>query len=454
MTVRPTFTGPAAVPANLSATLSPATTAQSAPGGQVLTASATGGTGAVSWAWVATYSDGSSADGLLSGSGASRTLTTTAYRQVVAVTATATDSGGANVQSASASAVVSVGAAPALVSGGDLAATQLSAGTTSQAFTFAAPTGGVAPITNTLTIASLTGAPTLSTYSGRTATINGMTDEEVVQVTLTSTDALGQVVTATGVWGVDVVASYTPPTPETVVDEIDFRTIGSASASGGATTVVGGRSLLTTVVSSATGTTLTVDGNGATIASTDPTVGRGYALTVSMPLAVTSFGKTEDLILDVVFSVGAGGMTSSSAINVGVGTSTHYSNGTTYHIHLLGGASTDTINLRRYVGSASTHTLASGQTTDGKTYACQIVVSGGNVGYGGISESSSYLATPRPEKSPAASGTWAGTIGGSAVSIGAAEARLFSPFNLLIGIASGAISVTIIKARVLRRARA
>lgn len=441
-----------AVPTNLIASISPADTSQATPGAVVLTASASGGTGASSWAWDATYADGTSALGLLSGSGSTRTLTTTAYHQSVRVVATATDAAG---QTADGSAAVAVGAPAALVSGGNLTATQLASGTTSQAFTFAAATGGAGTITYSLAIASLTGTPTLSVSTGRSATINGLTDEDVVQVTLTATDSIGQFVTATGVWGVDVVPAYTPPVPETVVDEIDFRTLGTASATGAATTVVGGRSLVTTVVSSATSTSLTVDSNGATIASADGTSGRGYALTVALPLAVTSFGQTEDAILDIVFKVQAGALPLNAAINVGVGNSTHYSNGTTYHIQVLGGSSSSTasINLRRYVGSASTSTLANNQSPAGKTYAVQVVISGGQIGYGGISESSDYLTTPRPQSSPAASGTWAGTIGGSAVSIGAAESRLFSPFNVLIGVASGAISATIVKARVVRRAR-
>ena len=69
--------GRGAIPPNLTASISPASTSQASPGAVVLTASATGGTGASTWAWVATYADGTSAAALLSGSGDSRTVTTT-----------------------------------------------------------------------------------------------------------------------------------------------------------------------------------------------------------------------------------------------------------------------------------------------------------------------------------------------------------------------------------------
>ena len=204
MTVRPTFTGPAAVPDNLVATVSPATTAQSTPGGQVLTASATGGTGAVSWAWVATYSDGSSADGLLSGSGSTRTLTTTTPGQVVSVVATGTDSGGANVQVASASAVVSV-AQPALPTlSGPARQTQTYVGAASVTFTGATGYG------------ALSYSASLSKPSGSSATLSGSglgaytfnTDAiGAYTVTLTLTDSLGRTAQATGIVSTEVVGS-------------------------------------------------------------------------------------------------------------------------------------------------------------------------------------------------------------------------------------------------------
>lgn len=197
MTCRPDgFPAGRPVPANLSASLSPATIAQSTPGGQVLTASATGGTGAVSWAWVATYSDGSSAAALLSGSGSTRTLTTTTPGQVVSVVATGTDSGGANVQSASASAVVSV-AQPALPTlSGPAASTIDSPGAASVTFTGATGYG------------ALSYSPGFSKPIGSAATLSGSglgpytftTDlEGAYTVTLTLTDALGRTAQATGI---------------------------------------------------------------------------------------------------------------------------------------------------------------------------------------------------------------------------------------------------------------
>lgn len=291
MTVRPTFTGPAAVPANLSASLSPATTAQSTPGGQVLTASATGGTGAVSWAWVATYSDGSSAAALLSGSGASRTLTTTTPGQVVSVVATGTDSGGVNQQSASASAVVSV-AQPALPTlTGPAASTIDAPGAAS--VTFSGATG----------YGALSYSASLSKPTGSAATLSGSglgaytftTDlEGAYAVTLTMTDALGRTVEATG-----IVSLVSEGAIWTQFFSEDFTTYDAASRSGSGTLALqkAGATQYTGTLSLSTGTgSAGIDASGMfiTIAT-----GAGQACFTITPTVDTSKWWAFQWLMDI-----------------------------------------------------------------------------------------------------------------------------------------------------------
>lgn len=222
--LRPTLTGPAAVPPNLVASISPATTSQSSPGAVVLTASATGGTGAQSWAWVATYADGTSAAALLSGSGASRTLTTTTPGQSVRVVATATDAVG-QTSAASALVLVEQPAAPTL--SGPAPSAIDAPGSASVTFTGATGYG------------ALSYSATLSKPSGSAATLSGSglgaytftTDVEgAYAVTLTQTDALGRTAAATG-----IVSLVSAGSIWTQFFSEDFTTYDAASRSGNGT---------------------------------------------------------------------------------------------------------------------------------------------------------------------------------------------------------------------------
>lgn len=222
--LRPTLTGPAAVPPNLVASISPATTSQSTPGAVVLTASATGGTGAQTWAWAATYADGTSAAALLSGSGASRTLTTTTPGQSVRVVATATDAAG---QTSAASAMVAVAQPSAPTLTGPSASTVDAPGSASVTFTGATGYG------------ALSYSATLSKPSGSAATLSGSglgaytftTDVEgAYAVTLTQTDALGRTAAATG-----IVSLVSAGSIWTQFFSEDFTTYDAASRSGNGT---------------------------------------------------------------------------------------------------------------------------------------------------------------------------------------------------------------------------
>lgn len=234
MTVRPTFTGPAAVPVNLTLALSPSVTSQASPGAQVLTATPTGGTGSiVSYAWTATYADGSSAAALLSGSGATRTITTTAPGQVVQVSVVATDSGSPTAQTAAAVATVAVARAAAA--------------------TLTAPTAQTmdAPGAATVAFPASTGYGTLSYSaafdkpSGSAATLSGSglgpysftTDVEgpyTVTLTVTDTDPVTSTVLSTA-QATGIVSLVSAGAIWTVQGTEDFTTYDAASRSGSGT---------------------------------------------------------------------------------------------------------------------------------------------------------------------------------------------------------------------------
>lgn len=432
--LRPTLTGPAAVPPNLIAAISPATTSQSTPGAVVLTASATGGTGAQTWAWAATYADGTSAAALLSGSGASRTLTTTAYYLAVRVVATATDAAG---QTSAASALVEVGAPAALVSGGNLASTELVSGTTSQAFTFAAATGGAGTVTYALAVSSISGAVTLSTSTGRSATLQGLTDGEVAQVTLTATDALGQSVTATGVWGVAAAPVFDTSARWNSIAEYDYRTFTPASRSGAGSITSDGKTFVLAVnTGSASASSLAIDSTGLVIGGT---LGAASTLSVYMETnAYTNWKAIEHLLIDGIITLPAS-MITGSTVQVGVGDASYYNTGNAYALSL--GQGGGIVGRRCSSGTSTTPTVATGVVSPGQTWAFQILISSG-VADVSLKQQSSYIAGPNIRLDAAMLGTYSYCVGGAAVATGSTRPKPMSTMRVQMAItgSSGTMS--------------
>lgn len=284
MTVRPTFTGSAAVPVNLTLAISPSVTSQASPGAQVITATPTGGTGAVTYAWTATYSDGSSAAALMSGSGATRTLTTTTPGQVVQVSVVATDSGSPTAQTATAAATLSVAAAAAPTLTAPSRQTKTYIG--SESVTFPASTAYGTP----------SYSATLSKPTGSTATLSGsglgpytfssdMMGAYVV--TLTVTDGVGNTAKATGIVSVEVAGSVWSTTAD-----VDFAAMSTASASrttAGTSTFTAGSYTASLVVGSSV--TSAQGGVGASGLYATLTTGTGN-VQVTIPVSVTSTKKT------------------------------------------------------------------------------------------------------------------------------------------------------------------
>jgi hypothetical protein len=235
VTVRPTFTGPAAVPVNLTLALTPATTSQASPGAQVLTATPTGGTGSIaSYSWTATYvADGTSAAALLSGSGATRTITTTAPGQVVQVSVVATDSGSPTAQTAPAVATVAVARAAAATLTAPTKQTQSAPGAAT--VTFPASTG----------YGTLSYSATFDKPSGSAATLSGSglgpysftTDVEgpyTVTLTVTDTDPVTSTVLSTA-QATGIVSLVAVGAIWTLVADEDFTTYTAGSRSGNGT---------------------------------------------------------------------------------------------------------------------------------------------------------------------------------------------------------------------------
>lgn len=265
-------------PPDLTATLSPANTSQASPGAQVVTASATGGEGSISYSFDAKYPDGTSANALLTGSGSSRTVTTTAYSQTVVVTVTATDSGTPTAQTATARAVV------ATVVPADLVAS-MSPATTSQAspgavVLTASSTGGVGTVSWAWSAKYADGssaAALLSALVGSPVTLTTTTPGQSVRVVATATDAAGQTSSASALVAVAQPAAPTLSGPApSAIDAPGSASVTFTGASG-----YGALSYSATL-SAPAGSAATLSGSGLGAYTFTTDVEGAYAVTLTL----------------------------------------------------------------------------------------------------------------------------------------------------------------------------
>lgn len=417
---------------DLTLVVNPITTKKVTVSSQLLTASTTGGLGPFTYAWSAIYTGGANANALLSSlSGATTTITPTQYRQVIRVICTVTDSS-PSPQVATFVSAFAVGEPPALVPPPDLASTQLVAGTTSSPFTFAAATDGAPPYTYGLTVASSSGLVTLSTAVGLTATLQNLTDGTTGQVTLTVTDALGQVVDATYVFGVAVAPVYNETAVWSLIEGKDFRTLGSGSLSGNGSFTVGGTTFtVVTATGTPTSKSTTVNASGVTIAQTGVS---GDQTTVSVPTtALPNFAACENILIDFLLSTTA----SYLACNVSVGDTTNFSTGDCYGVTVNYGAVTAAVNARRVSGGVATAVSMGNIATASKNFAVQVCLFAGRIPLMTIKESTSFISGPRMGQTQPMQGTIAGGPGSQTLATGATIPTPLAAANIQMSVNGG-----------------
>ncbi len=135
--------------------------------------------------------------------------------ETILLQVTATDATGQQGRGV-AVAAVSPAPPPDLVAGAPPAVQELVAGTTSTTITFNAFSGGVAPLGYSAAVSSGPGPAASISGSFPTYTVSGMVNGSGYQVTVTATDAIGQVATSTGIIeiaGSSPFVDLLPPTP-------------------------------------------------------------------------------------------------------------------------------------------------------------------------------------------------------------------------------------------------
>lgn len=412
--------------------VTPATTKKATVSSQLLTASVTGGLAPFTYTWSAIYTDGTNANALLSSlSGTTTTITPTQYRQVVRVLCSVTDSS-PSAQVATYVAAFAVGEPPALVPPDDLTPTQLAGGTTSSPFTFNAATGGAPPYTYGLTVASSSGLVTLSTAVGLTATLQNLTDLTTGQVTLTVTDALGQVADAIYTFGVAVAPVYNETGTWSVIEGKDFRTLGTGSLSGNGSFTVGGTTFtVVTATGTPTSKSTTVNASGVTIAQTGVS---GDQTTVSVPTtALPNFAACENILIDFLLSTTA----SYLACNVSVGDTTNFSTGDCYGVTVNYGAVTAAVNARRVSGGVATAVSMGNIATASKNFAVQVCLFAGRIPLMTIKESTSFISGPRMGQTQPMQGTIAGGPGSQTLATGATIPTPLAAANIQMSVNGG-----------------
>jgi len=438
-------------PSNLTAQISPASTSQANPGGQLFTATPSGGVPAYSYAWSATFTDGTDANAYLSSlTGASVTLTSTNYRQSFRIACVVSDNS-PTPQIANLGAVLSVGEPPALVAPTDLIPTQLVNGTTSAPFTFGNASAGAPPYSYAMIVQSSTGGVTLSTYTGQSATIQGLTDSATAQVTIQATDSLGQTADATYVVGVGVVPVFNENALWNLIGGTDLRTIGSGSRSGIGTLVVGGITFnLVTAAGTPTNQTLTISASGLVVSQT-AAVGSASSAWWETGL-LPNFTTGESILVNMLFSTGA--MPTNGVALFTFGDTSNYSTGNNYGFSLNWNANGARVARRTTGGTNTNYTFVTGLLNANKTYTAQVLLVAGRLPYCTISEGTTFLGGPRLGLPQPMRGTYTGTPGSQSVSSGSTFSPPVSTLRMQVAAASATMAVTMLAYEVRRLTRA
>ena len=436
-------------PSNLTAQISPTNASQTNPAGQLFTVSPSGGVAPYNYAWSASFTDGTDANGYLSALvGPSITLTSTNYRQAFRVACVVTDSS-PSTQTANVAAVVSVGEPPALVAPSDLSPTQLANGTTSSPFTFGDASAGAPPYTYAMIVQSSTGTVTLSTYLGQSATIQGLTDGATAQVTIQATDSLGQTADATYVVGVGVVPVFNENALWNLIGGTDLRTIGSGSRTGAGTLTVGGITFtMANIAGVTTGMALNVSASGVRLSQTSGvTTATGVWFDSGL---LSNFTTGESILVNFLFSTTT--FPTDANTIVSFGDSVDYSLGDAYSVQVNGNLFV--VARRTTANIATTYTMGSQAAATNKTYAGQVLLVAGRIPYCTLSESSTFLGGPRLGLPQPMRGTFVGCPGAQTTSSGATFSSPLSSLRIQLAVASGNFGVTLLAYEVRRLTRA
>jgi hypothetical protein len=436
-------------PSNLTAQISPESASQTNPGGQLFTVTPSGGVTAYSYAWSATFTDGTDANAYLSALvGAAVTLTSTNYRQSFRIACVVSDNS-PNPQIANLAAVLSVGEPPALVAPTDLTPTQLANGTTSTPFTFGDASAGAPPYTYAMIVQSSTGGVTLSTYTGQSATIQGLTDSATAQVTIQATDSLGQTADATYVVGVGVVPVFNENALWNYIGGTDLRTIGSGSRSGAGTLTVGGITFtVAPIVGAPTGQALNVSASGVRLSQTS-----GVATATGVRFdsgLLANFTTGESILVNFLFSATSFPFDANTIVSFG--DSVDYSLGDAYALQVNGNL--NLVARRTTANIATTYNMGTQAAAANKTYAAQVLLVAGRIPYCTISESSVFLGGPRLGLPQPMRGTYVGCPGAQTTGSGATFTSPLSSLLIQLAIASGNFGVTLLAYEVRRLTRA
>jgi len=402
---------------NLELTVSPEKTLQLVPGPVQITAYPNGGYDGITYNWDATFYNGESAAHLITGS--SNTVTVTTYQPLQSIKVFVTASDLSMSKAFATSIITSSNATPITPP----SSTQLSTatGVTSASISFGTASGGFGTISYTMALA---GTGTLSTTSGRSATLSNLTDGDISRIRLTCADEFNQTATSDYVVGIGVPAVFDEGARWNTVQEVNCTTIGTGSATVAADAVfysfITG-SITFGAVAAITGGrgTITLDSSGF---KTNLTSGTGTSITSTILLSIANYAPMEHILVDAIIEVPS--MATGRNLAISIGDANHYRAGDSYGIQINPASlNTGAIVTRRWQSSAlqTGVNLVASTTITPKTWAVQLLLAGQIFCITSIKEDTDYMEGPKIGNANLMRGTWSASAGGNGVASSASD---------------------------------
>jgi len=265
---------------------------------------------------------------------------------------------------------------------------------------------------------ALAGTGTLSTTSGRSATLSNLTDGDISRVRLTCADEFNQIATSDYVVGIGVPAVFDEGARWNTVQEVNCTTIGTGSA-----TVLADAVLYSFVTGSITFgvQAATAGGRGTMVLDssglkTNLTSGTGTSITTTILLSIANYAPMEHILVDAIVEVPS--MATGRNLAISIGDSNHYRAGDSYGIQ-MNPSSLDTgaITTRRWQSSAlqAAVNLVASTTITPKTWAVQLLLAGQVFCITSIKEATDYMEGPKIGNTNLTRGTWSASAGGSGI---------------------------------------